>query len=136
MAMAGDHQSIILYKYCTNIIQISYKKIYKYCTIIIQILCTNYTNTVQQLHKYFINIYFTLQGQSMAMAAGHLSTPLKYFSIQMQNSSHKVQKYFTNAVQILQKQKGPVNTIEILHMHVRYPKSKGPVNVDGSSDWQ
>ena len=25
---------------------------------------------------------------------------------------------------------------KLTHMHVRYPKNKGPVNVDGSSDWQ
>ena len=57
MAMAGDHQSIILYKYCTNIIQISYKKIYKYCTNTVQLSYKYCAQTIQILYNNYTNTY-------------------------------------------------------------------------------
>ena len=92
MAMAGDHQSIILYKYCTNIIQISYKKdiqiLYNYHTNIVHKLYKYCTTITQILHKYLL--YFT--GQVNGDDSRPLVNTIKilFNTIQMQNSSHKV----------------------------------------------
>ena len=117
MAMAGDHQSIILYKYSANIVEILHK--YR-------------TNTIKILHKYFMNIFILIY-----INDDYSRPPSKYLAIpnKCTNISYKLYKYLAKNIQILDKYNYLINTLE-LQRSSQYHSNTIIYKIHGFSQWR